>query len=67
MEWIIFLLCLGASVLGSICGIGGGVILKPALDLLGVMSVSTISFLSGLTVMAMSAISAVRQRKSRLV
>ncbi len=43
-----------ASVAGAICGIGGGVIIKPVLDLLGLASVSAISFLSGCTVLAMS-------------
>ena len=43
-----------ASIAGAICGIGGGVIIKPALDLLGWASVSTISFLSGCTVLSMS-------------
>ena len=41
-----------ASIAGAICGIGGGVIIKPALDLLGWASVSTISFLSGCTVLS---------------
>lgn len=43
-----------ASVAGAICGIGGGVIIKPVLDLFGLDSVSTISFLSGCTVLSMS-------------
>ncbi len=43
-----------ASVAGAICGIGGGVIIKPVLDLFGLASVSTISFLSGCTVLSMS-------------
>ena len=43
-----------ASVVGAICGIGGGVIIKPVLDMLGLASVSTISFLSGCTVLSMS-------------
>ena len=43
-----------ASIVGAICGIGGGVIIKPVLDLFGWASVSTISFLSGCTVLAMS-------------
>lgn len=67
MELIIFLTCLCASAAGGICGIGGGVVIKPALDLLGVMSVSAISFLSGLSVMSMAAVSVFRQRKTRLV
>lgn len=43
-----------ASVAGAICGIGGGVIIKPTLDLFGWASVAAISFLSGCTVLSMS-------------
>lgn len=43
-----------SSAAGSICGIGGGVIIKPVLDAFGVLSVSTISFLSGCTVLGMT-------------
>lgn len=43
-----------ASIAGAICGIGGGVVIKPVLDLVGVAGVSTVSFLSGCTVLAMS-------------
>ena len=49
-----------ASVLGAICGIGGGVVIKPVLDLCGLASVSTISFLSGCTVLSMSCYSVVK-------
>ncbi len=51
---IFFLVALGASAVGAVCGIGGGVIIKPVLDLLHLEAVSTISFLSGCTVLAMS-------------
>lgn len=67
MGILIFIICLFASMIGGICGIGGGVIIKPVLDALGIMSVSAISFLSGLTVMSMSIISVFKQRKARLV
>ena len=67
MAILIFTVCLLASVAGSICGIGGGVIIKPVLDALGIMSVSAISFLSGLTVLSMSAISVFKQRELHLV
>lgn len=67
MGILIFIICLFASMIGGICGIGGGVIIKPVLDALGIMSVSAISFLSGLTVMSMSIISVIKQRKARLV
>lgn len=43
-----------ACVLGTICGMGGGIIIKPVLDALGIMDVATITFLSGCTVIAMS-------------
>ena len=36
-----------ASMAGAICGIGGGVLIKPVLDAFGVLDVATISFLSG--------------------
>ena len=51
---LFFIISLLASVAGAICGIGGGVIIKPTLDLFGFASVSTISFLSGCTVLSMS-------------
>ena len=43
-----------ASTIGAICGIGGGVIIKPVLDMLHLETVSTINFLSGCTVLSMS-------------
>lgn len=51
---IFFLVSLLASTVGAICGIGGGVIIKPVLDLLHLADVSAISFLSGCTVLSMS-------------
>lgn len=43
-----------ASVVGGICGIGGGVIIKPVLDAVNMADVSTVSFLSSCTVLSMS-------------
>lgn len=51
---ILLATCFLACMLGPLCGIGGGVIMKPVIDALQVMSVSAASFLSGVTVMAMS-------------
>jgi uncharacterized membrane protein YfcA len=59
---LILLVCFGASVVGAICGIGGGVIIKPLLDAFGIMDVSTISFLSGCTVLAMTTYSVVKSK-----
>ena len=61
----VFIVCLCASTIGGICGIGGGVVIKPLLDATGIMSVSTVSFLSGLTVLAMSLISVYKNRKTK--
>lgn len=56
---------LAASVCGAVCGIGGGVIIKPVLDSFGWAEVSTISFLSGCTVLSMSCYSVGRSMISR--
>ena len=49
-----FLICLAATTLGAISGIGGGVIIKPVMDAVSGLSVSAVSFLSGCTVLTMS-------------
>lgn len=57
MVIVFFAVSILSSIVGSICGIGGGVIIKPVLDATGIMNVSSISFLSGCTVLAMSVVS----------
>ena len=54
VVFLYFVVSFLASIAGAICGIGGGVIIKPVLDMVGLASVSTISFLSGCTVLSMS-------------
>ena len=61
---LVFAICFLASVIGAICGIGGGVIIKPALDAFGIMDVSTISFLSGCTVLSMTTYSVIKSKRS---
>lgn len=63
MALAVFLVCLAASTIGGICGIGGGVVIKPVLDAMNIMSVSTVSFLSACTVLSMSLVSVWRNRK----
>lgn len=60
--FLFFVVAFLASVVGAICGIGGGVIIKPVLDLLHMETVSAIQFLSGCTVLSMSAYSVCRAR-----
>lgn len=54
MTIFFLVVSLFASVIGAICGIGGGIIIKPVLDSLNVLEVSKISFLSSCTVLSMS-------------
>lgn len=55
MTYIIFFaVSILASVIGAICGVGGGVFMKPALDAVGVLPVNTITFLSTCTVISMT-------------
>ena len=60
VELVFILISFFASVIGAICGIGGGVIIKPVLDAFGLYSVSTISFMSGCIVLAMTAYSVIK-------
>ncbi len=58
MQYLFYsFICLIATTLGAISGIGGGVIIKPVFDALAPLSVSQISFLSGCSVLAMSIVS----------
>ena len=54
MILVFFLVSFLSCIAGAICGIGGGVVIKPVLDMLHLGSVSTINFLSGCTVLSMS-------------
>lgn len=55
MKYVFFaLISFFSSVIGCICGIGGGVIIKPVADAFGIFSVSTASFMSGCIVLSMT-------------
>lgn len=64
MAAIFFAVAFGASVVGAICGIGGGIVIKPVLDALDIGSPATINFLSGCTVLSMSLYSVGRSLRS---
>lgn len=61
---IFFAVSLTASVVGAISGIGGGILIKPVLELVSDSSVEVISFLSGCTVLSMAVVSLLKKRKS---
>ena len=65
MVILFFLVGFLSSIVGAICGIGGGVVIKPVLDMLHLGSVSTINFLSGCTVLSMSIYSVGKSMISR--
>lgn len=60
-----FFIALGATTVGSLTGMGGGVIIKPVLDALHDFDVQTISVLSSITVFAMSSVSIGKHLLSR--
>ena len=49
-----FLLAFGASMIGGLCGIGGGILMKPAMDFFHMADPVTASFLSSCTVFFMA-------------
>lgn len=53
---------LSASIVGSISGIGGGVIIKPVMDAIFDLTTTQISFLNGTTVLTMTAVSLIKGR-----
>ncbi len=65
MVIVFFLVAMGASTIGAISGIGGGVIIKPVMDSLNVFPTATVNFLSGCTVLAMAISSYIRGLRSK--
>lgn len=63
---IYFLIGLIACTAGAMAGLGGGIIIKPLLDMLGHYDLSTIGILSAATVFSMSVVSLVEARNSSL-
>lgn len=61
MVFVFILIIFAATFIGSICGMGGGVIIKPLLDAASDYTPFQISVISGLCVLAMSAASLVKR------
>ena len=60
-----FLVAIGATTVGAMTGMGGGVIIKPVLDVLGDYDVATIGMLSCITVFVMSVVSIAKQARQK--
>lgn len=54
MAWICFAVCVCSTMIGAISGIGGGVIIKPLLDMALPLGMKVISLLSSFAVLSMS-------------
>lgn len=54
LSTIIILVCIAASTVGAVSGIGGGVLIKPILELMNTFSHQQLSLISTLTVFSMS-------------
>lgn len=65
-SFLIFLICFSASIIGSVVGLGGGVIIKPVLDFTALIPINAINFASGCTVLTMSLSSLFFTRKSNV-
>lgn len=62
MQYVVyFLIAIGATTVGSLTGMGGGVIIKPLMDVLHGFDVQTIGVLSSITVFSMSVVSIGKQ------
>lgn len=61
---IYFVVIILANTIGAVSGMGGGVIIKPLLDLIGAHSVVVVSFYSAVAVFTMSIVSTIRQVKN---
>ena len=57
MHLIVMAVCFFASLFGPMCGIGGGSIIKPLLDITQAFNLSQVSFISGVAVISMSSYS----------
>jgi len=60
-----FLIAIGSTTVGALTGMGGGVIIKPVLDVLGTFDASTIGVLSSGTVFAMALVSIGKQLQAK--
>lgn len=63
LALLYLLIGLGATIIGSLAGFGGGILIKPILDFLGHYDLKTIGFLSASTVFAMAIVSVYTRRR----
>lgn len=65
MACLYFFIALGATTLGALTGMGGGVIIKPLCDMIGTYDAETIGVLACITVFAMAVVSLGKQLQQK--
>lgn len=65
MQILYFFIATATSTLGAMVGMGGGVIIKPVLDMLGHYPTNTVGILSSLSVFSMAVISFLKQIRAK--
>lgn len=63
MEILLLAIAVLATTIGAISGMGGGIIIKPAMDAISGLDTSVINYMSGCTVLVMAVVSIWRGRK----
>lgn len=67
MDYLVyFIIAIGATTAGAMTGMGGGVIIKPVLDVMNQYDVATIGMLSCITVFVMSMVSIGKQIQQKV-
>lgn len=66
VGWMYLIIIILANTVGSLSGMGGGVLIKPLFDLLGYHSMLEISFYSSVAVFTMSLVSTYGQLKNKI-
>lgn len=64
---IVFFIVLFACSLGSISGIGGGIIIKPLMDAMGGFSAASVNHMSSITILTMTTVSIYKSRQNAKV
>ena len=65
MSLLYFLIALGATTVGALTGMGGGVIIKPLCDVIGTYDAQTIGVLACITVFSMALVSLGKQLRQK--
>jgi uncharacterized membrane protein YfcA len=63
IELLVLLVCMFSSVIGAVSGIGGGIVIRPVLEIVLSYSAELVSFLSSCAVLSMAVVALSRRRR----